>query len=184
MLHAEDAEEGAAPPVSVEPARALMPSPLGALGVELRGSAVSLVRFDPAGAELETFIPLHRLDGEDLFDEIFGRLSEYFAGARRKLELELDLGPCDAGNAQIRRVLEETARIPYGRTRTYKVLAEAASVPEGASRVEEILCGNPLPILIPCHRAVAHPAQIGAYVGGTERKRWLLDLEQRGTELI
>jgi methylated-DNA-[protein]-cysteine S-methyltransferase len=183
MLPAEDME-GAAPPISVEPSRVLMPSPLGALGVELRGSAVSLLRFDPAGAELETFIPLHRLDGEDLFDEIFGRLSEYFAGARRKLELAFDFGPCDAHNVQARRVLKEAARIPYGRTRTFQALAEAVNVPEGASRVEEILSENPLPILIPCHRAVAHPTQIGAYVGGAARKRWLLDLEQRGIELL
>ena len=71
-----------------------------------------------------------------------------------------------------------TARIPYGKTRTYQVLAEAVKLPGGASQVMDVLCENPLPILIPCHRVLTDPLHIGGYVGGPERKRWLLDLEQ------
>jgi len=183
MSSPQEAGADPAPEVSAEALRVLMPSPLGPLGVELRGTSITLLRFDPAEPELSTFIPLHRIDGSDLFDEIFGRLSEYFAGARRKLELAVDLGPCGA-DVQVRRVLKETARIPYGKIRTYHVLAEAANVPEGAIRVAAILGENPLPILIPCHRAVTDSARLGEYVGGLERKRWLLALEQRGTELV
>ena len=161
--------------------RVLMPSPLGSLGVELTGTTVTLLRIAPAEPELSTFIPLHRIDGSDFFDEVFGRLSEYFAGARRKLDLEIDLGPCGV-SVQVRRILKETARIPYGKTRTYQVLAEAAHVPEGASRVAAVLHENPIPILIPCHRAVAGVQQIGGYVGGQDRKRWLLEMEQHGGE--
>lgn len=160
-----------------------MPSPLGSIGVELIGAAVTLLRFAPSEPELSTFLPLHRIEGSDFFDEVFGRLSEYLAGARRKLDLKIDLGPCGV-NVQARRVLKEAARIPYGKTRTYQVLADAANVTEGASRVQAILCENPIPILIPCHRAVADPQQIGGYVGGLDRKRWLLDLEQQSTELV
>ena len=163
--------------------RVLVPSPLGPLGVELIGTAVTLLRIAPSEPEASTFIPLHRIDGSDFFDEVFGRLSEYFAGARRKLDLAIDLVPCGA-SLLVRRILKETARIPYGKTRTYQVLAEAANVPEGASRVTDVLLENPLPILIPCHRAVADGMEIGGWVGGSERKRWLLELEQQGAELI
>ena len=171
------------PEVSAVAVRVLMPSPVGPIGVEIMGTAVSLLRFAPSEPELSTFIPLHRIDGSDFLDEVFGRLSEYFAGARRKLELKIDLGPCGA-SAHVRRILKEAARIPYGRTRTYQVLAEAAKVPEGASGVAAILHGNPIPILIPCHRAVADPFEIGGYVGGPERKRWLLELERQGEEVV
>lgn len=182
MSQAEEENAGAEPKVPADAVRVLMPSPLGRIGIELTGTAVTLLRFEPTEPELSTFIPLHRLDGSDLLDEVFGRLSEYLAGARRKLDLALDLGPHGA-NLLTRRVLKETARIPYGKTRTYQVLAEAAKIPEGASQVMAILCENPLPILIPCHRVVTDPLHIGSYVGGLERKRWLLDLEQQSAEL-
>lgn len=182
MSQGLEANGGPAPEASEPPVRILMPSPLGPIGIELTGTAVTLLRFAPAEPELSTFTPLHRIDGSEFFDEVFGRLSEYFAGARRKLDLSINLGPCGA-SLVTRRVLKETARIRYGKTRTYQMLAEAANVPEGASGVAAILCENPIPILIPCHRAVADPEQIGGYVGGLERKRWLLELEQQGEEL-
>ncbi len=169
--------------MSVHAVRVLMPSPLGPLGVEIVGTSVTLLRIAPPEPELSRFIPLHQIDGSDFFDEVFGRLSEYFAGARRKLELAIDLAPCGA-SLPVRRILKETARIPYGKTRTYHVLAEAAKVPEGASRVAAILHENPIPILIPCHRAVAGVGEIGSWVGGSERKRWLLELEQQDAELV
>lgn len=183
MSQAQEANAGSAPEASVHAVRILMPSPLGPLGVELVGTAVTRLRIAPREPELSTFIPLHRIDGSDFFDEVFGRLSEYFAGARRKLELAIDLAPCGVSHP-VRRVLKETARIPYGRTRTYQVIAEAANVPEGASQVAAILHENPIPILIPCHRAVANGLEIGGWIGGSERKRWLLELEQQGAELI
>ena len=41
---------------------------------------------------------------------------------------------------------------------------------------------NPLSILIPCHRVVAH-RQLTGYAGGLTRKRTLLDLEQAGSPI-
>jgi methylated-DNA-[protein]-cysteine S-methyltransferase len=43
-----------------------------------------------------------------------------------------------------------------------------------------ILLGNPLPIVIPCHRVIADDGAAGDWVGGAERKRWLLELEKPG----
>lgn len=183
MSQAQEANEGPGTEVSVPGVRILMPSPLGPLGVELIGTSVTLLRIAPAEPELSTFIPLHRIDGSDFFDEVFGRLSEYFAGARRKLELSINLAPCGAV-APVRRILKEAMRVPYGRTRTYQMLAEAANVREGAERVAAVLRENPIPILIPCHRVVAGAEEIGSYVGGCERKKWLLELEQRGGEAV
>lgn len=181
MSQTQEADAAHEPEVSATTVRILMPSPIGPIGVELTGTAVTLLRIDPAEPELSSFTPLHRIDGSDFLDEVFGRLSEYFAGARRKIELEIDFGPCGA-SILVRRVLKETTKIPYGKTRTYRVLAEAANVPEGAAKVAAILYENPLPILVPCHRAVADPDELGRYIGGLDRKRWLLELEQQGDE--
>jgi methylated-DNA-[protein]-cysteine S-methyltransferase len=159
-----------------------MPSPIGALGVELTGSAVSRLRIEPAEPERSLYTPLHQLDGSDFLDEVFGRLSEYFAGARRKLDLDFDLAPCGL-NGVTRRVLREALKIPYGRTRTCQALAEALGSPNTARQVLSVLSENPIPVLIPCHRVVESFSEIGSYVGGAERKRWLLELERQGEEL-
>lgn len=161
--------------------RVLMPSPIGPLGVEVLGAAVTRVLIEPAEPELSTFTPLQVIEESEFLDEVFGRLSEYFAGARRKLDLEIDFAAC-AGGAFARRVLRETARIAYGRTRTYRNVAEAVGRPDCASEVRSVLLGNPLPILVPCHRVTADDGGLGEYVGGGRRKRWLLDLESQAEE--
>ncbi|HEX4965299.1 MAG TPA: methylated-DNA--[protein]-cysteine S-methyltransferase [Thermoanaerobaculia bacterium] len=172
---------GTAPESAAGTVRVLMPSPIGVLGVELLGAAVVRVHIEPGEAERCSFLPLHRLDGSDFLDEVFGRLAEYFAGARRKLELEVDFGPCGLSGFA-RRVLKETAKVPYGRTRTYEGIAEAAGRPGSCRDVLSVLLGNPLPIVVPCHRVVLAAGEPGEYVGGGQRKRWLLELEGRGLE--
>jgi len=161
--------------------RVLMPSPIGPLGIEILGTAVVRVAIEPAEPQRSAYTPLHHIDGSDFLDEIFGRLAEYFAGARRRLDLEFDL--CAAGiDPFARRVLKEAAKIPYGRTRTYRNLAEAVGRPDCGDEVASILLGNPVPVVIPCHRVVAEDGGPGEYVGGVRRKRWLLDLESQGGE--
>ena len=173
-------QPAAAAPPPPEPVRVLIPSPLGLLGIELVGSAVSRLVFAPAGRERRRFIPLGKVKRSQLetLDEILGRLSEYLAGARRNLEIEADLGPSGV-DSFARRVLKETGRIPYGKTRTHQVIAEAAGRPEAYRQVLSILMANPIPIVIPCHRVIPHRAGIGTYIGGQRRKQWLLRLEEQ-----
>ena len=165
----------------LDPVRVLMPSPLGPLGVELLGSAVTRLLINPPPPVQASFTPLHQLDGSDFLDEVFGRLSEYFAGARRRLDLEFNLGPCGI-DGFARRVLKEAAKIPYGKTRTYRTLADGSGRPDAYRQVLSILLENPIPILIPCHRVITNQSGIGSYIGGCERKRWLIELERAGGE--
>ena len=69
-------QSGLAARQDAELVRVLMPSPLGPLGVELSGVAVTRLRIDPPEPERASFTPFHQLDGSDLLDEVFGRLSE------------------------------------------------------------------------------------------------------------
>jgi methylated-DNA-[protein]-cysteine S-methyltransferase len=173
-------QPAAAVPPPPEPVRVLVPSPLGLLGVELAGQAVSRLVFAPAARERRTFTPLGKMKRSQLetLDEIFGRLSEYLAGARKNLEIEVDLGPSGL-DSFARRVLKETGRIPYGKTRTHQFVAEAAGRPEAYRQVLSILMANPIPIVVPCHRVIPHRAGIGTYIGGQRRKQWLLRLEEQ-----
>lgn len=169
--------------VATEPSttRILFPSPIGPLGIELRDETVIRVVIEPEGEEASYFTPFEELDGSEFLDELFGRLSEYFAGARRKLELELDVKATGLPRFE-QKVLHEVARIPYGRTRTYQRIADAAGHPEGYRQVLAVLMANPMPIVIPCHRVVTNKSGVGSYIAGKEKKRWLLEMEKESKE--
>lgn len=109
-------------------------------------------------------------------------LTEYFAGGRRCFTVPVDL---EGLGAFARRVLEEVRRLPYGDTATYGGLARRLGCPGAARAVGRALAGNPLPILIPCHRVVRAGGQPGGYSAGLAAgaKEWLLAFEraQAGT---
>ena len=168
--------------VADEPVRILLPSPIGALGIEMVGERIGGVVIVPKGRQRRQFKPfadLKRGERTDLIDEVLGRFSEYLAGARRKLELDYDLRSLGLSGFH-RRVLRQTARIPYGRTRTYQQIADASGRPDGYRQVLSTLMANPLPLLVPCHRVVTHKSGIGSFIGGPKKKAWLLKMERRG----
>ena len=165
----------------VEPLRIRIPSALGTLGIELTGEVITYVIIVPKGRvrnQFRDFAELKRSERSDFLDEVLGRFSEYLAGARRTLGLEYDLSATGV-TGFARRALKQTAKIPYGRTRTYQQIAEAAGKPAAYRQVQSTLIANPLPLLIPCHRVVPGKSGIGSYIAGTKKKQWLLRLEER-----
>jgi methylated-DNA-[protein]-cysteine S-methyltransferase len=109
-------------------------------------------------------------------DEPRRELDEYFAGRRQTFELELDRR---LTRGFVRRVLDATARIPYGSVSTYGVVAAEAGSPRGSRAAGNALGANPIPIVVPCHRVVRTGGELGGYGGGPERKRILLEAERR-----
>lgn len=164
-----------------EAVRVLVPSPIGVLGLELEDRLVTELAIVPIGRHRASFTPFAELDRSEALDEILGRLSEYFAGARRNLDLEYDLKRYDL-DPFARRVLRQTAKIRYGDTKTYEQVAQAAGRPGGYRNVLAVLVENPLPIVIPCHRVVTAKSGPGSYVAATSKKEWLLDLEAKAVE--
>lgn len=103
-------------------------------------------------------------------------LEEYFSGARRQFELPLDWRLVRGFG---RRVLEATARIPFGSISTYKQVATEAGSPRASRAAGNALGANPIPIIVPCHRILHSTGGLGGYTGGLERKRVLLAIEGR-----
>ena len=173
-------------PPGPELVRILTPSPLGVLGLELTGDLLTKLIIVPKGKVRKSFKPfgeLKRRERSDRLDETLGRLSEFLAGARRTPGLDYDLRSLSVVGFQ-RRVLKETAKIPYGKTRSYQQLAEASGRPKSYRQIISILAINPLPLAIPCHRVITSRSGPGSYIAGTRKKTWLLKLEQRGLALI
>ena len=102
------------------------------------------------------------------------QLDEYFAGARRAFELDVDLRGAPPFAQQ---VLDELARVPYGQTTTYGSLAARVGTPRAARAVGMVMNRNPIPIVLPCHRVVGANGSLTGYAGGLDVKVKLLELE-------
>ena len=166
---------------SAETLRILFPSAIGPLGIELRDQTVTRVVIDPKGENTKAFTPFEDLDGSDFLDELFGRLSEYFAGARKNLELDVDI----KGTGLPRFDQECSRRWPRSRTAARgptRRSPTAAGHPEGYRQVLAVLVENPLPIIVPCHRVVTNKSGVGSYIAGKDKKKWLLKLEKDNRE--
>ena len=80
-------------------------------------------------------------------------------------------------------VWHEIEKIPYGETRTYKEIAVLIGRPNSARAVANACGKNPLPVTIPCHRAIRSDGNIGGYSapGGVKQKIKLLKMEKLNT---
>ena len=77
------------------------------------------------------------------------------------------------------KVLEVTAKIPIGETRSYKWVAAQAGSPQAARAVGQALKKNPYPVTIPCHRVIREDGSLGGYSAGSQAKKSkLLKIEQ------
>jgi len=169
-----------------ESVRILVPSPVGNLGIEFVSESVRELIIVPKGAKRRKFFAYGEMkprERTEFLEEALGRLSEYFAGARRRLEFDYDLGAIGV-TGFTRRVLKETAKVPYGKTRTYRDIALAAGQPTAYRQVLSILQTNPLPIVIPCHRIVPSKTGAGSYIAGTKKKALLLRLEKKYAPML
>jgi len=101
-------------------------------------------------------------------------LSAYFRGELRTFQTPFDLS---SGTEFQRRCWEALLRIPYGATRTYKWVAKEVGATDGFRAVGMANHRNPLMIVVPCHRVVAHDGTLGGYAAGLDVKRRLLALE-------
>jgi methylated-DNA-[protein]-cysteine S-methyltransferase len=108
--------------------------------------------------------------------EVRDALSAYLEGETEDLSVPVDLRLMAAPFR--RRVLETLHRdVGRGETVTYGALAARSGNPRAARAVGTACARNPVPLVVPCHRVLPGSGGIGAYGGGPERKRALLELE-------
>jgi methylated-DNA-[protein]-cysteine S-methyltransferase len=119
------------------------------------------------------------LEAPARLDEVRRELDDYFEGRRHGFDLPIDLALIKTPFAK--RLLQATARIPFGETRTYRDMATAAGNPLAVRAAGNALGHNPIPIVVPCHRVLRTGGGIGGYTGGLDRKVKLLATE--GIEL-
>jgi methylated-DNA-[protein]-cysteine S-methyltransferase len=101
-------------------------------------------------------------------------LEEYFTRRRQAFDLPLDLSLSHGFRQLVQRHLPE---IGYGQTRSYRQIAELVGNPGAVRAVGTACAANPLPVVVPCHRVLRADGSLGGYIGGTEAKTTLLQLE-------
>jgi O-6-methylguanine DNA methyltransferase len=102
------------------------------------------------------------------------RLRGFLSDGDECRDVALDLS---GGTPLQRRVWEGVRRIPRGQTRTYGEIARAIGLPRAARAVGSACAANPVMLLVPCHRVVRAGGPARAGDAGSERRRFLLQLE-------
>ncbi len=176
-----DLTEAAATAGLLDVAYATLDSPVGRLLVAVTPRGLVRLAYLDAGEEetsvleqLASTVSPRVLAAPRKLDEPRRELDQYFAGRRQQFELPLDW---QLTRGFGRRVLEATARIPFGATATYKQVATEAGNARAYRAAGNALGSNPIPIIVPCHRILHSGGGLGGYTGGLERKRVLLAVE-------
>jgi len=102
-------------------------------------------------------------------------LAEYFQGSRKAFEFPLHTPGTDFQNS----VWSALKEIPFGKTMSYQQLAENLDKPNAVRAVGRANGFNRISIVVPCHRIVGKNGDLTGYGGGIERKKWLLEFEQK-----
>lgn len=146
---------------------------------DIDAKIVQVLLSNPATSALERVSELYPVAQESSYDEI----DSVASGICRLLGGEpidfcLDITDLDSMCGEFQqRVLRAEHAIPRGFVSTYKLIAEHLGIPGGARAVGNALANNPLPIIVPCHRAIRSDCGLGGYQGGQDMKRSLLTKE-------
>lgn len=102
-------------------------------------------------------------------------LDEYFDGRRKVFSVAI----APEGTPFQQTVWAALGKIPHGQTKNYQELATAIGNQNAMRAVGTANGKNPISIIIPCHRVINKSGALGGYVGGIERKAWLLQHEAK-----
>ncbi|MFC0582420.1 methylated-DNA--[protein]-cysteine S-methyltransferase [Micrococcoides hystricis] len=136
----------------------------------------ALARFKELAIEFEAPIARVEVDqvnavGRQLIDEVH----EYLAGERREFSVQVEASPSLTEFQE--KVYKHLQEIEYGQTESYLEVARLVEAPGSARAVGSACANNRIPLIFPCHRVVRTDGSIGEFGGGTDVKRFLLDLE-------
>jgi AraC family transcriptional regulator, regulatory protein of adaptative response / methylated-DNA-[protein]-cysteine methyltransferase len=127
--------------------------------------------------DLQTRFPKAELVGDDrTFAETIAQVVGLIERPAQDVHLPLDV----RGTAFQHRVWDALRRIPSGQTRSYAEIAELIGQPNAVRAVAGACAANPLAVAVPCHRVVRTDGSLSGYRWGIERKKTLLERENKG----
>ncbi|KQW23867.1 MULTISPECIES: methylated-DNA--[protein]-cysteine S-methyltransferase [Pseudomonas] len=148
-------------------------SPVGQLILVAREARLAAILWENERLNRVRLGPLEEDTQHPVLKETERQLLEYFAGQRRRFELELDFAGTDF---QIR-VWQALLTIPFGETRSYRDIAIQIGQPTAVRAVGAANGRNPISIIAPCHRVIGSSGSLTGFAGGLAAKQLLLSLE-------
>lgn len=144
----------------------ILSSPIGKLQIIAVNDAIVEVKFiEESSPNLSSPSPLT--------SECARQLEEYFNGQRETFDLRINL----QGSKFQTTVWNELLNIPYGNTITYSDLSIKIGDIKAIRAVAAANGKNKIPIIIPCHRVIGRDGSLTGYLGGIDKKKWLLEHE-------
>jgi methylated-DNA-[protein]-cysteine S-methyltransferase len=142
-------------------------TPIGPLTLREEEGAIVALRWGGDGQEVTP-----------LLDEARRQIGDYFAGRRQDFDLPVAFRSGLQGE-----VMRAMCAIPFGETRTYGDLAKELGA--SAQAIGQACGGNPIPVIVPCHRILG-ASGLGGFSapGGVETKVALLKHEGAASLLI
>lgn len=158
-------------------------SPLGIITTGSNGKQLTGLWFEGQKYFADTLYDRPQHHALPIFDETRTWLDVYFQGKRPTFTPPILLNDTPFRTA----VWQLLLTIPYGETTTYKDIARQWARQHGVKSMSSQAVGgavgrNPISIIIPCHRVIGTNGSLTGYAGGLDRKRWLLQWEQKSTD--
>ena len=110
-----------------------------------------------------------------LLNKCVEELIEYFNGKR----LSFDIPISQKGTDFQTKVWSELLNINFGKTISYMTLAKRLGDPNCIRAAASGNGKNKICIIVPCHRVIGTNQSLVGYAGGLQRKRWLLEHENK-----
>jgi methylated-DNA-[protein]-cysteine S-methyltransferase len=141
-------------------------TPLGKLYIKASDQAILSVSYNK---EHTTTKPNH------LTKKCVQQLDEYFRGKRKTFDLPIHFDGTDFQVSAWKALLD----VPFGATSTYLKQAQSISNPRAVRAIGGANGKNKISIIVPCHRIIGSDGSLTGYGGGLDRKKWLLEHEQK-----
>lgn len=162
--------------------RQVIETPLGDMVTLASDKGICLLEFiDRKAFDKQIELTIKTSDGEIVvrsnphIDILKKELNAYFKNELKEFTTPIDFIGTDF---QIR-VWTELLNISYGKTISYQQQANNIGNPKAVRAVANANSKNKVCIIVPCHRVIGSNGLLTGYAGGIDRKRFLLDLEDR-----
>ncbi len=149
--------------------RMIVNSPLGEILVQGTDSHIQYLKFTQANDHGQGTSSLQA----NWTDPCRQQLQQYFSGERCKFDL-----PIDAKGSEFQKsVWRKLCDIDFGGIASYQQIALGIGNAKAVRAVASANAGNPIWLIIPCHRVVGSDSALRGYAGGIVRKAKLLAIE-------
>ena len=158
----------------------IIDSPLGKLLLEEENNKLVRVHFmepdEIKNAKMEKMPHQGPRAPSPVLDKTADQITGYFLGELKRFNVPFDT---PGGTEFQRECWKALGTIPFGETRTYGWIAEKAGHPKAARAVGQAMNRNPLALVLPCHRVIGSKGEMTGFGPGIDKKRFLLDLEDK-----